>query len=157
MYKLCALNLHVFPCTKTMFHGLTVNVHTCIHCLYVQLYFSSMYLVHVCVHYVFLFVVITCFASKGHHISSCNIWWAIFLIGVAMSYMYNDFWSPWFPFPSALNNRKHFMRRDKMSGTVQCFCFHENKWTTLLLSLWKKMSYFWISHLKPFTPDDKYV
>lgn len=81
MYKLCALNLHVFPCTKTMFHGLTVNVHTCIHCLYVQLYFSRMYLVHVCVHYVFLFVVITCFASKGHHISSCNIWWAIFLIG----------------------------------------------------------------------------
>lgn len=136
MYKLCALNLHVFPCTKTMFHGLTVNVHTWIHCLYVQLYFSRMYLVHVCVHYVFLFVVITCFASKGHHISSCNIWWAIFLIGVAMSYMYNDFWSPWFPFPSALNNRKHFMRRDNV------------RYCAMFLFSWKQVDDFIIIIMK---------
>lgn len=156
MYKLCALNLHVFPCMKTMFHGLTVNVHTWIHCLYVQLYFSRMYLVHVCVHYVFLFVVITCFASKGHHISSCNIWWAIFLIGVAMSYMYNDFWSPWFPFPSALNNRKHFMRRDNVRYCAM-FLFSWKQVEDFIIIIMKKMSYFWISHLKPFTPDDKYV
>lgn len=135
------------------FDGKCTYMHTLSICTVVL--FKYVPCTYMC-HYVFLFVVISCFASKGHHISSCNIWWAIFLIGVAMSYMYNDFWSPWFPFPSALNNRKHFMRRDKMSGTVQCFCFHENKWTTLLLSLWKKMSYFWISHLKPFTPDDKY-
>lgn len=107
-------------------------------------------------HYVFLFVVISCFASKGHHISSCNIWWAIFLIGVAMSYMYNDFWSPWFPFPSALNNRKHFMRRDNVRYCAM-FLFSWKQVEDFIIIIMKKMSYFWISHLKPFTPDDKYV
>lgn len=70
-----------------------------------------------------------------------------------MSYMFNSFWRPWFPFPSALNNRKHFMRIDKMSGTVQCFCFHENKWTTWFLSLWKN----WYIFYSLIQNHDKYV